>query len=144
MQTSAIKRLLHPIKALMSRNAKKQWEATSEVAELSNTEMPIEEESAEDRAFENSEQAEVSVSDDENFSDIADEASDGESQEQAENHDVDSPSQSGNRSHLTSSVPKTARAPIGAITKQEMAEIRSIFGDMDDSEIHRLYKRVTK
>lgn len=50
----------------------------------------------------------------------------------------------GNLSHLTSNVPRAARVPTGRLTKQEMAEIRSIFGDMDDSEIHKLYKRVTQ
>lgn len=48
------------------------------------------------------------------------------------------------KAHLSSSVPKAARVPQGALTKGEMAEIRSIFGDMDDAEIQRLYKRVTK
>ena len=49
-----------------------------------------------------------------------------------------------NRSHLTSSVPRVARAPYGAMTKGELAEIRSLFNNLDDSEIQRLYKRVTK
>lgn len=48
------------------------------------------------------------------------------------------------KAHLSSSVPKSARLPHGALTKSQMAEIRSIFGDMDDSEIHRLYKKVTQ
>ncbi len=49
-----------------------------------------------------------------------------------------------NKAHLSSSVPRAARVPNGALTKGEMAEIREIFGDMDDAEIQRLYKRVTK
>ena len=53
------------------------------------------------------------------------------------------PEAKSNKNHLGSSVPRAARVPIGAITKQEMAEIRSIFGNMDDAEIQRLYKRVT-
>ena len=48
------------------------------------------------------------------------------------------------KSHLSSSVPRAARIPSGALTKGEMAEIRQIFGNMDDAEIQRLYKRVTK
>ncbi len=48
------------------------------------------------------------------------------------------------KAHLTSSVPRVARLPQGALTKGQMAEIREIFGDIDDAEIQRLYKRVTK
>ena len=55
------------------------------------------------------------------------------------------PSQTVNtKAHLTSSVPRAARLPQGALTKGQMAEIREIFGDIDDAEIQRLYKRVTK
>ena len=49
-----------------------------------------------------------------------------------------------NKAHLTSSVPRVARIPQGALSKSQMAEIREIFGDIDDAEIQRLYKRVTK
>ena len=48
------------------------------------------------------------------------------------------------KAHLTSSVPRAARLPQGALTKGQMAEIREIFGNIDDAEIQRLYKRVTK
>ena len=48
------------------------------------------------------------------------------------------------KSHLTSSVPKTARVPLGAMTKNELAEMRALFRNLDDNEIHRLYKKVTK
>ena len=48
------------------------------------------------------------------------------------------------KAHLSSSVPRAARLPQGALTKGQMAEIREIFGDIDDAEIQRLYKRVTK
>ena len=48
------------------------------------------------------------------------------------------------KAHLSSNVPRAARVPLGSLTKGEMAEIRSIFGNMDDAEIQRLYKRVTK
>lgn len=49
-----------------------------------------------------------------------------------------------NRSHLTSSVPRAARVPAGVMTKGELAEIRELFKNLDDTEIQRLYKRVTK
>ena len=49
-----------------------------------------------------------------------------------------------NRSHLTSSVPRAAKAPLGTMTKGELKEIRALFNNMDDNEIHRLYKKVTK
>lgn len=48
------------------------------------------------------------------------------------------------KAHLTSSVPRAARIPSGALTKGEIAEIRNILGNLDDAEIQRLYKRVTK
>ena len=48
------------------------------------------------------------------------------------------------KAHLSSSVPRAAKLPLGALTKGQMAEIREIFGDIDDAEIQRLYKRVTK
>ena len=47
------------------------------------------------------------------------------------------------RSHLISSVPRGVSMPKSAMNKQEMQEARALFGDMDDNEIHRLYKRVT-
>ena len=50
----------------------------------------------------------------------------------------------GNRSHLTSSVPRSAKAPQGILTKGELAEIRALFANLDDKEIQRLYKKVTK
>jgi hypothetical protein len=50
---------------------------------------------------------------------------------------------SATRSHLTSSVPRAAKAPKSAFSKSEMAEMRAIFGTLDDAEIHRLYKKVT-
>ncbi len=49
-----------------------------------------------------------------------------------------------NRNHLISSVPKAARAPMGALTKQQMRELRDLFSNMDDVQIQRLYKKVTK
>ena len=48
------------------------------------------------------------------------------------------------KAHLTSSVPRSARAPIGVLTKSEIGELRNIFANLSDTEIQRLYKRVTK
>ena len=47
------------------------------------------------------------------------------------------------KAHLSSSVPRAASAPLGAMSKQELSDARNIFCDMDDNEIQRLYKRVT-
>ena len=49
-----------------------------------------------------------------------------------------------NRSHLTSGVPTAARSPHRGLSSRELLEMRSIFGDMSDAEIHNLYKKVTK
>ena len=49
-----------------------------------------------------------------------------------------------NRSHLTSSVPRAAKTPTGYLTKGELKEIRELFKNLDDKEIQRLYKKVTK
>lgn len=54
------------------------------------------------------------------------------------------PISSGGKSHLTSSVPKAARLPEGAMSAGELREMRSLFSGLDDTEIHRLYRRVTK
>ena len=53
------------------------------------------------------------------------------------------PSES-NRAHLTSSVPRAAKPPVSALTKGELAEIRALFKNLNDLEIQRLYKKVTK
>lgn len=49
-----------------------------------------------------------------------------------------------NRAHLTSSVPRGAKSPAGPMTKQQLNQARAIFGDMSDTEIYNLYKKVTK
>jgi len=61
-----------------------------------------------------------------------------------QNEDEKPPHTESNRSHLTSSVPKSAKAPQGILTKGELAEIRALFNNLDDNEIQRLYKKVTK
>ena len=47
-------------------------------------------------------------------------------------------------SHLGGSVPRRVETPKGVMTKAEMREAREIFYDLDDAEIHRLYKKVTQ
>ena len=49
-----------------------------------------------------------------------------------------------NRAHLTSSVPRGAKSPDGPMTKHQLNQARAIFGNMSDSEIYNLYKKVTK
>ena len=49
-----------------------------------------------------------------------------------------------NRAHLTSGVPAAARAPFGSMTRQELNSARELFSDMDDSEIQKLYQKVTR
>ena len=49
-----------------------------------------------------------------------------------------------NRAHLTSSVPRGAKSPEGPMTKAQLNQARTLFGDMSDSEIYNLYKKVTK
>ncbi len=56
---------------------------------------------------------------------------------------IASPTQS-NRSHLTTSVPRAAKLTHGVMSKADLAEMRAILGDVDDTEIQRLYKKVTK
>ena len=47
-------------------------------------------------------------------------------------------------SHLSGSIPRRVETPKGVMTKAEMREAREIFYDLDDAEIHRLYKKVTQ
>ncbi len=49
-----------------------------------------------------------------------------------------------NRSHLTRAVPRSATAPRDTMSRQQLNMARSIFEGLDDSEIRRLYKKVTK
>ncbi len=49
-----------------------------------------------------------------------------------------------NRSHLTASVPAAAKSPGSGMSARELEEARQIFGDISDSEIYKLYKKVTK
>lgn len=127
MQTSLLTKLLHPIKKLTNRKAKSLSEGTSEQERESDMA---------DSYKDYTDEAEPTVETEEN-----EELSPTVTEPVSE---VMPTEQKSNRAHLTSSVPKAARVPQGALTKGEMAEIREIFGDMDDAEIQRLYKRVTK
>ena len=49
-----------------------------------------------------------------------------------------------NRTHLKAAVPGASRAPYGSMTKREWNIARALFEDISDSEIERLYKRVTR
>lgn len=49
-----------------------------------------------------------------------------------------------NRAHLTSGVPISARPPASAMTKGQMSQAREIFEGMSDTEIQKLYLKVTR
>ena len=49
-----------------------------------------------------------------------------------------------NRSHLKSGVPAAAKIPSTGMTKAQMAEARSLFRGMSDSDIVKLYTKVNK
>lgn len=147
MQISVIRKLMHPIKSLLSPRAKKSSEATSELREESKMQ------SAECRMQNESlltgevvpEVTEMSLSTDEEAA-LPDDpyAATADYSEKATATEEIPSSAANTKAHLSSSVPRAAKIPQSALTKSEMAEIRSIFGDMDDTEIQRLYKRVTK
>ena len=156
MQISRIKKLLRQITSPLSLKAKRPSAETSEhreESEMQNAECrtvgaSIARPNAKcrtvgaiiDRPSETEMQTETEM---QNYSDEPDELS-------ADQEEMDDPSEealpvaTNTKSHLSSSVPRAARIPSGALTKGEMAEIRQIFGNMDDAEIQRLYKRVTK
>lgn len=49
-----------------------------------------------------------------------------------------------NRTHLVSSVPGGARSAVDGISRQELDMARDLFDGMSESEIQRLYRKVTK
>ena len=134
MQTSALKRLLQPIKSLIIRREKESSEEISEQRAESNMTEDISQTS-----YEEGEDIGCDKPENNDVEDIADEASHPYSL--SETHES---VREGNLSHLTSSVPRVAKLPTGTIPKGELREIRAIFGNLDDAEIQRLYKRVTK
>lgn len=48
------------------------------------------------------------------------------------------------RAHLRSSAPRHASSPAAAMSYRDLEIARSIFSDVSDAELQRLYKRVTK
>lgn len=128
MQTSVLKRLLHPIKALKSLAAKRPLAETSEPREESKVQ-------SEECRVQNYE----AVQNECPTCEVTEEQSD----DSAAVTEVDT-DKNASLSHLTSSVPRAARVPRGALSKSEMTELRELFGGLSDAEIQRLYKRVTK
>lgn len=142
MQTSLLKKLLHPISRLMSLRAEKPSVATSEPREedeVLNVENEMQNSECE---MQNEKSLKVSASDTEGGS--SSDKSVVEKSERSEWPTEVATVENNNKAHLTSNVPRAAKVPVGVMTKGEMAEIRELFGDIDDAEIQRLYKRVTK
>ena len=48
------------------------------------------------------------------------------------------------RSHLNGGIPKPAGAPGGSMSKRELEGARELFSGMSDTEIQKLWRRVTK
>ncbi len=48
------------------------------------------------------------------------------------------------RSHLKTSVPRSAKSPGGAMSRQELIEARELFSGLSDRQIEDLYRKVTK
>lgn len=51
---------------------------------------------------------------------------------------------SDSRAHLADSFPRGAKAPASPMTRRELHEARELFGDLDDSQIIKLYRKVTR
>lgn len=51
---------------------------------------------------------------------------------------------SDNRSHLQRTIPRAAGIPAMQMTRDELITARTLFEDLNDSEIRKLYKKVTK
>lgn len=49
-----------------------------------------------------------------------------------------------NRSHLKSSVPRSAAAPADILTRSELEAARELFSGLSDREIQKLYKKVSR
>lgn len=47
-----------------------------------------------------------------------------------------------NRRHLTASVPRTARSAAESMPRRELDLARELFGDMSDTDIQKLYRKV--
>ena len=139
MQISQLKKLLRPIKELTSRRAKRPSAETLESKgenKMQNSECIM-------QNAEQMQNAECIMQNEEMISEAADSCSEDMPTEAEPTPETPSPTVN-TKAHLSSSVPRAARLPQGALTKGQMAEIREIFGDIDDAEIQRLYKIVTK
>ena len=53
------------------------------------------------------------------------------------------PTRQNTRAHLSSAVPRMAVAPGERISREELRMMRGIFSDLSDSDLQRLYKKVT-
>ena len=152
MQISVLKKLLLPIKRLTNRKAQKSSAETlesREVSEMQGDERMLNAECG----MQNAEQMQNAECGMQNYSTEEECAAHSVSEVTAEvteaNEPCEEPTEASSpkvntKAHLSSSVPRATRVPSGALTKSQMAEIRSILGDVDDSEIHRLYKKVTQ
>lgn len=49
-----------------------------------------------------------------------------------------------NRAHLRAAVPAVSRPPYSSMTRREWQAARELFEDMSDSEIEKLYRKVTR
>ena len=158
MQTSVLKRLLHPIKALKSLAEKRPLAATSEPREedkMQNAECRMQNDYNPSVTEGDTSLYTREACADKNGDETAEASSvrsyDNTSEEQSEDSAAvtevsadKSADKNAGLSHLTSSVPRAARVPRGALSKSEMTELRELFGGLSDAEIQRLYKRVTK
>lgn len=48
------------------------------------------------------------------------------------------------RSHLKTGVPHISKSPVSSMTRREWQIARALFEDMNDSDIEKLYRKVTK
>ena len=154
MQTSVLKRLLHPIKALKSLAAKRPLAETSEPREedkMQNAECKMQNDYNPSVTEGDTSLYTREACSDKNGDETAEASSvrsyDDTSEEQSEDSAAATEvgtDHSVSLSHLTSSVPRAAKVPRGALSKSEMTELRELFGGLSDTEIQRLYKRVTK
>ena len=143
MQISALKKLLQLISPSESPLEEKSSAATSEQeteSDLQNLLQQAADKAEDTEANDASELEELLQSEEDDALGYSDEiVAEGD-----EDHAEERVMAQENRAHLISSVPRAARVPTGIMTKSELREIREIFSNLDDMEIQRLYKKVTK
>ena len=155
MLTLAPRKLLHLIKKKISPREKRSQEAIYVSSEIRNSEFEIRNEKNEEirnseLEIRNEKSGEIRNSELEIRNEKGGEIRNSEFEIRNEkggeiqSEAVASESISDTKSHLTSSVPRAASVPRGAMTKQELNEARALFRGLDDGEIHRLYKKVTQ